>query len=160
LLFLLIAAPWHLAAGFSNKGFFWFYFINEHFLRYIGKRYPADYDTVPLWLFLSLHLVWLFPWTFFLPLAVKGLPRRLKNLNREERMTLFLVVWLGLIIIFFSLSTSQEYYTMPAYPAFALLIGRGLARAEEGEREAKGAKMLGAMQVALAILGLLIFAGG
>ena len=54
LVFLLIAAPWHLLAGFRNpaqgqtKGFFWFYFVNEHFLRYLKKRYPADYDTVPI----------------------------------------------------------------------------------------------------------------
>src|SRR2546423_5533106 len=86
LLFLLIAAPWHIAAGLQNRGslmtatpsptqgrgFFWFYFMNEHFLRYIGKRYPVDYDTVPLALFLALHLVWLFPWSFFLPLVVKN----------------------------------------------------------------------------------------
>src|SRR5215471_11937238 len=54
LVFLAIAAPWHLLAGFRNpaqgqaRGFFWFYFVNEHFLRYLKKRYPADYDTVPL----------------------------------------------------------------------------------------------------------------
>ena len=63
----------HIAAGLQNpgsmmvgtpsptqgRGFFWFYFMNEHFLRYIGKRYPVDYDTVPLGLFLVLHLAWL-----------------------------------------------------------------------------------------------------
>lgn len=160
LVFLAIAAPWHLAAGFSNKGFFWFYFINEHFLRYIGKRHPADYSTVPLWLFLSLHLVWLFPWTLFLPLAMKNLPRKVRSLNRDERLGLFFVVWLALIIIFFSLSTTQEYYTMPAYPAFALLIGGALARAEEQQAAGKKSRALGATQIALAVLGLLVFAGG
>src|SRR5260370_14442668 len=55
--FVLIAAPWHLLAGFRNpaqgeaRGFFWFYFINEHFLRFLKKRVPADYDTIQLDLF-------------------------------------------------------------------------------------------------------------
>ena len=174
LLFLAIAAPWHVAAGLSNpgslmvgtpapgqgRGFFWFYFMNEHLLRYIGKRYPADYDTVPLPLFLGLHVVWLFPWSFFLPVAIKDIPRRLKNLTREERITLFLVAWAALVILFFCFSTTQEYYTMPSYPAFALLIGCALAKAEHRLQTGSKERILSAMQMALACLGLAVFAGG
>lgn len=174
LLFLAIAAPWHIAAGLSNpgnlmtgtpspgqgRGFFWFYFMNEHLLRYIGKRYPADYDTVPLPLFLGLHVVWLFPWSFFFPLAVKDIPRRIRGLNREDRITLFLVVWAVLVILFFCFSTTQEYYTMPSYPAFALLIGCALAKREARLRAGSRESALNATQIALACLGLLIFAGG
>jgi 4-amino-4-deoxy-L-arabinose transferase-like glycosyltransferase len=171
LLFLAVAAPWHIAAGLSNpaslmtstphpgqgRGFFWFYFMNEHLLRYIGKRYPADYDTVRLPLFLGLHVVWLFPWSFFLPLAIKEIPHRLRNLNSDGRITLFLVVWAALVIIFFCFSTTQEYYTMPAYPAFALLIGRGLSIAESRWKEAKGRALINATQIALAGLGIIVF---
>src|SRR6185503_12382739 len=114
-----------------------FYFMNEHLLRYVGKRYPADYDTVPLPLFLGLHIVWLFPWSFFLPLAIKDIPRRVRSLDRDDRIKLFIAVWSGLVILFFCFSTTQEYYTMPAYPAFALLIGVGLAKAEARWQEAK-----------------------
>ncbi|MFY9570598.1 MAG: glycosyltransferase family 39 protein, partial [Blastocatellia bacterium] len=174
LLFLAVAAPWHIAAGLSNpgtmmrgtphpsqgRGFFWFYLMNEHFLRYVGKRYPADYDTVPLPLFLGLHAVWLFPWSFFLPLVIIGIPRRLRRLDREDRIKLFLVAWAALVIIFFCFSTTQEYYTMPSYPAFALLIGCALARAETRWREAKDRSLLNATQIALACLGLTVFAGG
>ncbi|HWN98356.1 MAG TPA: glycosyltransferase family 39 protein [Blastocatellia bacterium] len=174
LVFLAIAAPWHIAAGLANpgslmlatpspaqgKGFFWFYFMNEHFLRYVGKRYPADYDTVPLALFLALHLVWLFPWSFFLPIAIKDLPRRVRDLGREQRLTLFLAVWAVLIILFFSFSTTQEYYTMPAYPAFALLIGRALANREERAGDAGKRSSLLITQAVLAVFGLLIFAAG
>ena len=174
LLFFLVAAPWHIAAGLSNpgslmiatpspsqgRGFFWFYFMNEHFLRYIGKRDPADYDTVPLPLFLVLHVVWLFPWSFFFPLAIREMPRRIRNLNQRDRRMLFVGLWAGLVILFFCFSTTQEYYTMPAYPAFALLIGVGLAKAEARWQEAKSKAFLNFMQIALAILGLLVFAGG
>ena len=63
LLFLLIAAPWHILCGIANPdqghpignhptlgnvhGFFYFYFINEHFLRFFGLRYPHDYNKLP-----------------------------------------------------------------------------------------------------------------
>lgn len=204
LLFLLIAAPWHIAAGLQNpgsmmvgtpsptqgRGFFWFYFMNEHFLRYIGRRYPVDYDTVPLGLFLALHLVWLFPWSFFLPLALNNVinifrakkavadsagadvappvaakPRRVpalwqKAFSREQRVLLFLALWAVLIILFFCFSTTQEYYTMPSYAAFALLIGHALAKAEDAWQAARGKRGLMAMQIALAVLGVAIFVVG
>lgn len=173
LLFMIVAAPWHLAAGLSNpgslmvgtphpsqgRGFFWFYFMNEHLLRYIGKRYPADYDTVPLPLFLGLHLVWLFPWSFFVPAAIANIPRRLRSLDREQRITLFLLVWGALIILFFCFSTTQEYYTMPAYPAFALLLGAALVKAEMRWQQGRTA-MLNASQITLACLGVAVFAAG
>ncbi len=75
-LFLAIAAPWHILAGLRNPGtaehhgFFWFYFVNEHFLRFLGKRYPRDYNKLPATLYWTLHLVWLFPWSLYLPAAL------------------------------------------------------------------------------------------
>src|SRR5437879_10391317 len=77
-LFLAIAAPWHILAGLRNPGtaehhgFLWFYFVNEHFLRFLGKRYPRDYNKLPAALYWSLHIVWLFPWSLYLPAAVRS----------------------------------------------------------------------------------------
>ncbi len=137
LVFLLIAAPWHVLAGIRNpaqgeaRGFFWFYFVNEHFLRYLKKRYPADYDTVPLWLFWGLMLVWLMPWTAFIVQAVRQVPARLRQfragLTPQQRATL-LALWQLLILLFFSFSSRQEYYVLPGLPGVALLIGGWLAR--------------------------------
>jgi len=138
LVFVLIAAPWHLLAGFRNppqgsaKGFFWFYFVNEHFLRYLKKRYPADYDTVPLWLFWGLMLLWLMPWTAFIVQAVRRVPARIAafrgGLTAEQRRTLLFVLWPLLILVFFSFSSRQEYYVLPGLPGVALLIGGWLSR--------------------------------
>ena len=67
-IFLLVAAPWHILAALRNptqgavRGFLWFYFVNEHFLRYLNQRVPRDYDTVPLLVFWGLLLLWLLPW--------------------------------------------------------------------------------------------------
>lgn len=138
LVFLLIAAPWHLLAGFRNpaqgeaKGFFWFYFINEHFLRYLKKRFPADYDTVPLWLFWGLMLLWLTPWTAFIFQALRQVPVKLAalrdNLTAQQRATLVFFLWPALILLFFSFSSRQEYYVLPGLPGVALLLGGWLAR--------------------------------
>jgi 4-amino-4-deoxy-L-arabinose transferase-like glycosyltransferase len=82
LLFLAIAAPWHILAGLRNTGgmdghgFFWFYFINEHVLRFLGRRIPRDYNKLPGYLYWSLHLVWLFPWSLFVPLFCADAVRR------------------------------------------------------------------------------------
>ena len=40
LIFLIIAVPWHWIAERRSPGFLWSYFINEHFKRALGTRYP------------------------------------------------------------------------------------------------------------------------
>jgi 4-amino-4-deoxy-L-arabinose transferase-like glycosyltransferase len=148
--FLAVAAPWHLLAIQRNEKFFWFYFINEHFLRYLGKRYPADYDTVPIASFWLLHLVWLFPFSVFLPLSLQRARDLLLSSLRENQLRLFAWLWALVVITFFSFSTRQEYYTFPAFPALALLAGSGLA---QGERT--WSRWTTAGQSLLAFLGMI-----
>jgi hypothetical protein len=202
LLFLLIAAPWHILAGLRNTGgmnghgFFWFYFVNEHFLRFLGRRYPMDYNKLPSYLYWTLHLVWLFPWSLFCvvlfrqattsfgrfnkanplanrisywqPFAVVAVgiflrdtvhipylftvfaallvflvyELRQRQLNSPlgtpllptftftQRTSLILSLFATLVLVFFSLSTNQEYYTFPAYLTLLLLIAAALTHAE------------------------------
>ncbi|MGA7511692.1 MAG: glycosyltransferase family 39 protein [Candidatus Sulfotelmatobacter sp.] len=154
-LFLAIAAPWHILAGLRNPGtaehhgFFWFYFVNEHFLRFLGKRYPRDYSKLPAALYWTLHLVWLFPWSLYLPAAVttaveawRG--RRGGSETRQSsgplsdfasRTRMLCWIWAGVVLIFFALSTNQEYYTFPAYLPLLLLLADGVARCERMECE-------------------------
>ncbi len=213
ILFLVIAAPWHILAGLRNTGgmnghgFFWFYFVNEHFLRFLGRRYPMDYNKLPSSLFWSLHLVWLFPWSLFCgalllpayrvfqryceahpvledqtlfwqPFAVvavglalretahvpylftvllalvlfllQALRRRqrtsptstplLRIANFSERTTLLLSLFACLVLVFFSLSTNQEYYTFPAYLPLLILIAAALTHAESTYTEDKSSR--------------------
>ncbi len=135
---VVIAAPWHVLATLRNppyfafsmhsgpgeyRGFFWFYFFNEHLLRFLNLRYPRDYNTVPRALFWLFNLIWLFPWSAYLPAAVK-LPYR--SDSRAARARLMALCWIGSVMVFFTFSTTQEYYSMPIYPALALLIGSAL----------------------------------
>jgi 4-amino-4-deoxy-L-arabinose transferase-like glycosyltransferase len=176
LLFLAIAAPWHILCGLANPdqghaignhptfgnvhGFWYFYFVNEHYLRFFGLRYPHDYNKLPGVAYWLLHLVWLFPWSLFLPalvvLAWKSRHHWLQNLrwdagqavdlpqghaNRDDATGFQLIfrartVWLlslfsAWTLLFFSISTNQEYYTFPVWPPLFILIAGVVAGIEE-----------------------------
>jgi 4-amino-4-deoxy-L-arabinose transferase-like glycosyltransferase len=136
---LVIATPWHVLATLRNPpyfdftmhsgpgeyhGFFWYYFINEQLLRFLNLRYPRDYNTVPRVYFWLFHLAWLFPWSVYFP-AIAGLSY--KPVDRAGRARLLALCWTGFLLIFFTFSTTQEYYSMPCYPAIALLLGSAMA---------------------------------
>jgi len=143
LLFFAVAAPWHILAGLRNPafgdhhGFFWFYFVNEHFLRFLGKRVPKDYNKLPGYLYWSLHLAWLFPWSLYLPVAVRRLIADMRRSRRDNvpldfrtRTRWICILWALVTLVFFSFSTNQEYYTFPAYLALFLLLASSVADEE------------------------------
>jgi 4-amino-4-deoxy-L-arabinose transferase-like glycosyltransferase len=146
--FLFIAAPWHILAALRNPaitmpsglglpakaGWAWFYLYNEHIARFLSKRIPHDYGLTPVWLFWLYLALWIMPWAVFLPAAVANQIRTLRNRAltsaREHEASLSLLLWALLVLGFFTLSNRQEYYSLPALPALALMIGAILARAE------------------------------
>jgi hypothetical protein len=166
LVFLLIAAPWHILAALRNppagqaRGFLWFYFMNEQVLRYLGKRYPVDYGTVPLVLFYGLLLLWLLPWSSFLPQTLAEVrfrfPRTPEMRKSSAAVPLLLFSWFAVIMLFFSFSTRQEYYLAPALPALALLLGQWLAKEEEQSVDSRAARSGRISATVLAVLGVLI----
>jgi len=189
LLFLAIAAPWHILAGLANPdqghpignqptpgnvhGFWYFYFLNEHVFRFLGTRFPHDYNRMPvLWYWLG-HLVWLFPWSLFLPalVVVAWRTRRqwLAHLRRDAGQTVdfyldyaaredvasyvarvkfrvrsawLLGIYSAFVLLFFSLSTNQEYYTFPCWPALLMLIAAVVAGTEERRGSVEGKPVL------------------
>ena len=97
--------------------------MNEHVLRFLNLRYPRDYNTVPRLYFWLLHLVWLFPFSVYFPAVAK---LGFKPVDRASRMRLLCLCWAGFLLTFFTFSSTQEYYSMPCYPALALLIASAL----------------------------------
>ncbi len=206
LLYLAIAAPWHILAGIANPdqghpvgnhptpgnvhGFWYFYFINEHYLRFLGQRYPHDYNKLPFAAYWLLHLVWLFPWSLFLPalvaLAWKTRHSWLQHLRRDAGQTVDFyldhaaredvatyvqrlkfrsrTIWLlglfvAFVLLFFSISTNQEYYTFPAWPPLLILTAGVLASIEEAGAEGAGPTLstawLTAAHAVFAVAGIL-----
>ena len=146
--FLAIAAPWHILAALRNPaislppglglpahaGWAWFYLYNEHIARFLSLRIPHDYGQVPIPLFWLLAGLWLFPWVAFLPAAaaqhIRDLRLPLDEAPRTREAALALLLWTALVLGFFTVSARQEYYSLPALPALALMIGGLLARAD------------------------------
>ena len=168
LIMTLVAAPWHVLAMLRNpplfdftmhsgpgeyRGFFWFYFINEHVLRFLNLRYPRDYNTVPRLWFWLLHFVWLFPWSFYIPAALR---LNYKPVDRAGRVRLLALCWIGWVMLFFSFSTTQEYYSMPIYPAIALLLGSAMTTGSAWVQ--RGTAALGAASaLALAVIAAVLW---
>lgn len=166
LVFLVVAVPWHVLAIVRNppqgaaKGFFWFYFINEQINRYLNKRIPHDYDKVPLWIFWGLILVWLLPWSGYVVAAFRQLPLRWRSIRsqmtKEQRASLLLVIWALVILVFFSFSTRQEYYVLPALPAIAVLTGIWLSREVDAPADTKTWRAGRAATIFIMVLGGII----
>ena len=153
LIVLVIAAPWHILATLRNPpyfdwtmhsasgeyhGFFWFYFLNEHLFRFLNMRYPRDYNTVPRVWFWLLHFAWLFPWSLTLHIALRrGFVSEPELNTRAGRTRLLALVWILFILCFFTLSTTQEYYSLPIYPALTMLLSYHLASRETYPKPAR-----------------------
>ena len=147
--FLALSLPWHVLIALRNPaiplppglglpahgGWAWFYLYNEHIARFLSRRIPHDYGQVPIPLFWALAALWIFPWLAFLPGALAQRYRELRGLSatggpRCHEAAIALTLWIALVLGFFTLSARQEYYSLPAIPALALLAGGLLARAD------------------------------
>jgi 4-amino-4-deoxy-L-arabinose transferase-like glycosyltransferase len=195
LLFLLIAAPWHILAGLRNPdqghpigniptlgnvhGFWYFYFLNEHVFRFLGSRFPHDYSKLPFVYYWLLPLIWTFPWSLFFPAALvvawKTRHTWLQHLRKDagqtvdfyldhaaredvasyvfrlkfrSRSTWLLGIYAAFLLLFFSLSTNQEYYTWPAWIPLIMLTAGMLAGIEEAGEDRRDAALSGKDSVA------------
>ena len=139
MLFLVIAAPWHILAGLRNTGgmnghgFFWFYFINEHVLRFLGRRTPMDYNRLPGYLYWGLHLVWLFPWSLFVPILIIDLVRKWRQYGLVIPEKLNFATLLILAVYFFVIrAIFNPHWTLIAIFTLAGIIVWGATRNQDG----------------------------
>lgn len=118
-LFLLVGAPWFVAVSLRNPEFARFFFIHEHFERFLTKVH-GRYE--PPWFFIPVLVGFMLPWSLFIPATVRGIWRERRTAAGEAR--LYLLLWSAIIFVFFSLSDSKLVpYILPIFPAVALLIG-------------------------------------
>ena len=146
LLFILIAAPWFIAVSLANKEFFHFFFIQEHFERYLTTVHGR---FQPWWHFIPVLLVGLLPW--LVPVF-----HGLKNAFNDKSAA-FLALWAVGIFLFFSASSSKlPSYILPVVPALALLAGRSLAEASSSRLLVGQSLLFAALALAGGVFGLRI----
>jgi 4-amino-4-deoxy-L-arabinose transferase-like glycosyltransferase len=111
--FAVIAAPWFVLISLREKEFFYFFFIDQHFLRFLTTKH---HRSGPIYYFLPVLFGGLFPWSVFIPRAVL-------RFWRLPEMRLFLL-WSLVVFVFFSVSGSKlPPYILPVFPAMAVVLG-------------------------------------
>lgn len=125
-LFLLIAAPWFIAVSLTNPEFPRFFFIHEHFERFLTT---AHRRTAPTWFFVPILLIGALPWTSLTLHALTQAWRQPPSPSPQFQPRRFLLLWCLVVFGFFSLSQSKlPSYILPLFPALALLLGDFLTR--------------------------------
>lgn len=155
ILFLVIAVPWHIFVQLKNPEFLYFYFIDQHFIRYLTME-AGRYK--PFWFWLPIVILGFLPWTVFLPQAIyQHFPKNWIT-RFHYKKELFLLLWAGLIFIFFTLSNSKLIpYILPIFPPLALLISHYLVTQWYNYSHSKSYK-ISSIMIPVSV-GLLIAAG-
>jgi 4-amino-4-deoxy-L-arabinose transferase-like glycosyltransferase len=148
---IILLVVWGVATELANPGFLKFQIVNEQIMRFLGRRQPPDINSFTIagfWLFLG---IWLMPWTFILPEALYRFWQATRP-GREAPVTgRLLLIWPAVILVFFTLSASRiEYYSLPALPALALILGWRLKRC----LDSPGDRVLPWTLTGLGLLGL------
>ncbi|MGA2023306.1 MAG: glycosyltransferase family 39 protein [Steroidobacteraceae bacterium] len=147
-----LAAPWFLLVAARNPEFAHFFFVVQHFQRYLSS---SGFDRyAPAWFFIPVLAAGFLPWTSLLP---RALWQAFGAARRGERGTALLALWALFVFMFFSLSQSKLIpYILPLIPALALLCARSLA-GMAAPRFARHLAALGCFAAAMVALILLLW---
>lgn len=121
-LFAAVAVPWHALAWLQQPSFGWFYFVNEHAMRFLGRRVPRDFHTGPAWYYLPRIAAYAAPW-----IALLFLPRR-RDARPAGVLRGFLAAWILVPLAIFSASGAKgDYYMIVGLPPLALVLAQRAA---------------------------------
>lgn len=126
ILFIAIVIPWYILAQQANPDFLHYFFVTQHFTRFLSA---AEFNNkTPFWFYVPVVLIGFFPWIIFLYQAIKSALKQVLAAKHEHQTELFLLLWITIIFLFFSIPKSKIVtYMLPIFPAAALLTGRYLA---------------------------------
>lgn len=118
-LFFLVATPWFVLVGLKNPEQPHFFFVHEHFDRFLKKEHHREAAWYIFFVLLAAGSV---PWVGVLVQSLIGAARRDGETTRF-RPRLMLLVWVAFITLFFTKSNSKlPGYILPVFPAVALLV--------------------------------------
>src|SRR3990172_3795701 len=123
LIFFAISLPWYILVTLKNPEFFSHFFFKQNLGRFFS---PPSGDSQPSYYYIPLVAISFIPWTYYLPNAlIAQVTTIIKSRDKERRASLFIILWLGVIFLFFSLAKAKQWpYLLPLYPALALMLGR------------------------------------
>jgi 4-amino-4-deoxy-L-arabinose transferase-like glycosyltransferase len=128
ILFLAIAVPWFILVERAHPNFLWYFFVQEHILRYTTTMHGRDNTML---LYVPVVIAGILPWTAFLGKAAWDTYRE-KTVFSTLPGRKFLWTWIILIVAFFSLSHSKLIpYIAPIFIPLSILIGNKLRNYEE-----------------------------
>jgi 4-amino-4-deoxy-L-arabinose transferase-like glycosyltransferase len=129
-IYLVVALPWYVAVQLRNPEFFRFFILEHNLARFSQDVY---HHRQPFWFYLPVFLLAMMPWTFVFLAAVAERVRVIWSEGRaalgsaEDSWALFLLIWMLVPVLFFSVSQSKlPGYILPAVPAGALLVAEYL----------------------------------
>jgi len=123
--FLAVTVPWFLVVSRRNPEFASFFFIHEHFARYLTD---VSDRVQPWWYFVPFVLLVLLPWASPLWRARSDLSWQRPASDRAVIQT-FLLIWCAFVVLFFSISHSKlATYIFPIMPPLSVLIAPAVAK--------------------------------
>jgi 4-amino-4-deoxy-L-arabinose transferase-like glycosyltransferase len=116
-IFFTITAPWFIVMQLKFADFSHYFFMVQHFQRYVSDSFNnlQPFMYYPVVLFLS-SLAWI-PWMYriFSPNYLK--------LSKQDPIRSLMWVWLAIVIVFFSIPQSKPLgYVLPAIVPLAFLL--------------------------------------
>lgn len=112
-IYLAITLPWIIAISLREKEFLYFFFMDQHILRFLTSKHKR---SGPIYYFLPVLFGGMFPWSIFIPKAIASIWK-----NKELRLML---IWVFVVFSFFSISGSKlPPYILPLFPPMAIIIG-------------------------------------
>jgi 4-amino-4-deoxy-L-arabinose transferase-like glycosyltransferase len=149
-LLAVVALPWFIYVAWQFPEFPHFFLWEQHVTRYLSG---VSFHAKPWWYFGPVLLGLLLPWSGLVPWALA----RRTSIDPGDR--LFLMIWVGVILVFFSISRGKlPTYILPALLPLALLVGEGLARLQSRDRGLRGAPGCVVSLIIWAVIGWLLVA--
>lgn len=123
LLTLIMALPWYWLAEMRSPGFIDYFFVGEHFKRYVDANWAGDKYGFPK--NQPLGMIWLFLMGAILPYAFLLIKKTITycRVGKPNAWVTYLLFWLLWTPLFFTVSKSLIHpYTLPVMVPAALLI--------------------------------------
>lgn len=124
-LFAVLVLPWFALVSARNPEFAGFFFLHEHFQRFLT---PVHQRHGAPWYFIAVLLLGTLPWTFAFVDGIQSAYRASRAAGEGLNIERLLLAWIAFVLVFFTLSSSKlPAYILPMFPVAALLAGRRLA---------------------------------